>query len=42
MYLRLIELPAKLFYNTTIPTCILVFRAPGTKPDERQNRVLSK
>ena len=26
-----IGLPANLFYNTTIPTCILVFRAAGTK-----------
>ncbi|MFG3126811.1 N-6 DNA methylase [Streptomyces tendae] len=35
-----IGLPANLFYNTTIPTCILVFRAPGTKADERKNGVL--
>ncbi|WP_199736905.1 MULTISPECIES: N-6 DNA methylase [Micromonospora] len=35
-----IGLPANLFYSTTIPTCILVFRAPGTKTDERKNGVL--
>ncbi|MEU8482421.1 class I SAM-dependent DNA methyltransferase [Streptomyces sp. NPDC048641] len=35
-----VGLPANLFYNTTIPTCILVFRAPGTKADERNNGVL--
>ncbi|MEW2488243.1 class I SAM-dependent DNA methyltransferase [Streptomyces sp. NPDC048411] len=35
-----IGLPANLFYNTTIPTCILVFRASGTKTDERKNGVL--
>ncbi|MFD6729456.1 N-6 DNA methylase, partial [Corynebacterium xerosis] len=35
-----IGLPANLFYNTTIPTCILVFRARGTKIDERKNGVL--
>jgi type I restriction enzyme M protein len=35
-----IGLPANLFYNTTIPTCILIFRAPGTKADERKNGVL--
>ena len=35
-----IGLPANLFYNTTIPTCILVFRAPGTKAAERKNGVL--
>ncbi|WP_405431113.1 N-6 DNA methylase [Micromonospora sp. NBC_00617] len=35
-----IGLPPNLFYNTTIPTCILVFRAPGTKIDERKNGVL--
>ncbi|MFB7614733.1 N-6 DNA methylase [Kitasatospora sp. NPDC056181] len=33
-----IGLPANLFYNTSIPTAILVFRAPGTK--ERQGDVL--
>ncbi|WFE38069.1 class I SAM-dependent DNA methyltransferase [Micromonospora sp. WMMD998] len=35
-----IGLPANLFYNTTIPTCILVFRARGTKSGERKNGVL--
>ncbi|WP_017623404.1 class I SAM-dependent DNA methyltransferase [Nocardiopsis chromatogenes] len=35
-----IGLPANLFYSTTIPTCILVFRAPGSKPEERQGGVL--
>ena len=35
-----IGLPANLFYSTSIPTCILVFRAPGTKADERKDRVL--
>ncbi|MET7949396.1 class I SAM-dependent DNA methyltransferase [Micromonospora sp. NPDC005324] len=35
-----IGLPTNLFYNTTIPTCILVFRAPGTKAGERKNGVL--
>jgi type I restriction enzyme M protein len=35
-----IGLPANLFYSTSIPTCILVFRAPGTKVEERQGGVL--
>lgn len=35
-----IGLPANLFYNTTIPTAILVFRAPGTKAPEREGGVL--
>ncbi|WP_041804256.1 N-6 DNA methylase [Rhodococcus pyridinivorans] len=35
-----VGLPANLFYNTTIPTCVLVFRAPGTKVDERTDGVL--
>jgi type I restriction enzyme M protein len=35
-----IGLPANLFYSTSIPTCILVFRARGTKSKERENRVL--
>jgi type I restriction enzyme M protein len=35
-----IGLPANLFYSTSIPTCILVFRAPGTKVPERQDGVL--
>nr|WP_243469276.1 N-6 DNA methylase [Streptomyces cinnamoneus] len=36
----MIGLPANLFYSTDIPTCILVFRAPGTKAEERRNGVL--
>ncbi|MFF5934840.1 N-6 DNA methylase [Streptomyces sp. NPDC012508] len=35
-----IGLPANLFYSTSIPTCILVFRAPGTKAKERRHGVL--
>lgn len=35
-----IGLPEKLFYNTTIPTCILIFRAPKTKAEQRQKHVL--
>ncbi|OKH95624.1 type I restriction-modification system subunit M [Streptomyces uncialis] len=35
-----IGLPSNLFYSTMIPTCILVFRAPGTKIPERQGGVL--
>lgn len=35
-----IGLPANLFYSTSIPTTILVFRAPGTKPPERRDGVL--
>jgi len=35
-----IGLPANLFYSTSIPTCILVFRVPGTKPAERRDGVL--
>ncbi|RMI28460.1 type I restriction-modification system subunit M [Nocardia stercoris] len=35
-----IGLPSNLFYGTTIPTCILVFRAPGTKALERKDGVL--
>lgn len=35
-----IGLPPNLFYSTTIPTVILVFRAPGTKALERQGGVL--
>jgi type I restriction enzyme M protein len=35
-----IGLPANLFYSTSIPTCILVFRAPGTKVEGRQGGVL--
>ena len=36
----MIGLPANLFYSTSIPTCILVFRAPGTKVEERKDGVL--
>lgn len=36
----IIGLPANLFYNTTIPTAVLVFRAAGTKALERQRGVL--
>lgn len=35
-----IGLPANLFYSTSIPTCILVFRARGTKAPERRDGVL--
>jgi type I restriction enzyme M protein len=35
-----IGLPANLFYSTSIPTCILVFRALGTKAKERRDGVL--
>ncbi|ANZ34786.1 type I restriction endonuclease subunit M [Lentzea guizhouensis] len=35
-----IGLPANLFYSTTIPTCILVFRPAGTKAEERRSGVL--
>ncbi|HEY8986192.1 MAG TPA: N-6 DNA methylase [Streptomyces sp.] len=35
-----IGLPANLFYSTSIPTAILVFRTPGTKAEERQGGVL--
>ncbi|MBK6017933.1 type I restriction-modification system subunit M [Streptomyces sp. MBT53] len=35
-----IGLPKNLFYSTPIPTCILVFRAPGTKAPERRAGVL--
>lgn len=35
-----IGLPANLFYNTSIPTAILLFRAPGTKAIERKDGVL--
>lgn len=35
-----IGLPANLFYSTSIPTAILVFRAPGTKAPERKDGVL--
>lgn len=35
-----IGLPRNLFYNTPIPTCVLVFRAAGTKSAEREKGVL--
>ena len=35
-----IGLPSNLFYSTSIPTSILVFRAPGTKTAERRAGVL--
>jgi len=35
-----IGLPPNLFYSTGIPTCILVFRASGTKAEERNEGVL--
>lgn len=35
-----ISLPTNLFYSTSIPTAILVFRAPGTKVPERRGGVL--
>lgn len=35
-----IGLPANLFYSTSIPTCILVLRASGTKSLDRSNGVL--
>lgn len=35
-----IGLPANLFYNTAIPTCILVFRAADAKVEGRANGVL--
>ena len=35
-----IGLPPNLFYSTSIPTCILVFRASGTKAPQRKDGVL--
>lgn len=35
-----IGLPSNLFYGTGIPACILVLRAKGAKPAERQGKVL--
>lgn len=35
-----ISLPANLFYGTGIPACILVMRYRGSKPAERQGKVL--
>ena len=36
----IIGLAPNLFYGTGIPACILILRAPGTKPAERQGKVL--
>ncbi len=36
----IIGLGPNLFYGTGIPACILVLRAPGTKPGERRGKVL--
>ena len=35
-----IGLGSNLFYGTGIPACILVLRAPGTKPDAQRGKVL--
>jgi type I restriction enzyme M protein len=35
-----IGLGPQLFYGTGIPACILVLRPPGSKPDNRKNKVL--
>jgi type I restriction enzyme M protein len=35
-----IGLPANLFYSTSIPTCILVFRAPDTRAERRRDGVI--
>ena len=35
-----IGLPPNLFYGTSIPACILILRAKGSKPPERRNKVL--
>lgn len=35
-----IGLPPNLFYGTGIPACILVCRAKGSKPEERQDKIL--
>jgi type I restriction enzyme M protein len=35
-----IGLGSNLFYGTGIPACILVLRAPSTKPEERRGKVL--
>jgi len=35
-----IGLGPNLFYGTSIPACILVLRAPGSKPSERRQKVL--
>ncbi|WP_435105347.1 N-6 DNA methylase [Nocardiopsis synnemataformans] len=35
-----IGLAPNLFYGTGIPACVIVFRAPRSKPEERKNKVL--
>ena len=35
-----IGLPSNLFYGTGIPACILILRAPGSKPVEHRGKVL--
>jgi type I restriction enzyme M protein len=35
-----IGLPGNLFYGTGIPGCVLVFRAKGAKPPEREGKVI--
>ena len=35
-----VGLGSNLFYGTSIPACILILRAPGTKPDKRRQKVL--
>ena len=35
-----IGLPSNLFYGTSIPTCLLVLRPSGGKPDQRRGQVL--
>jgi len=35
-----IGLPPNLFYGTSIPTCILILRPPGSKPAERRGQFL--
>lgn len=35
-----IGLPPNLFYSTSIPACLLIFRAEGSKTEERNNHVL--
>lgn len=36
----IIGLPPNLFYGTTIPACVLLLRAPDSKPKERRGKVL--
>ncbi|MEU5554074.1 N-6 DNA methylase [Micromonospora sp. NPDC047793] len=35
-----IGLPERLFYSTSLATCVLVLRPPGAKPAHRQGRIL--